>query len=166
MKLPARDFEGHFLRLALNEESEFPRLAGFAYLLLRVRGGYIPEIVAGIQAGDIRRCAGNFYFPDELREHVCSAYAQSVRNRIGHWFPFKVNTRGFRVIRDDRRKVARLERVGGSEHIALRDGPSRWNGRFLVSSDFHSFLPMLNFRTAAIDYDFTFPRVGVRFDGR
>src|ERR1700686_3973698 len=54
VKLSALDFEDHVLRFALRHQRELKRLTDFAGLLLGILSGDVPEILAGIEADDVR----------------------------------------------------------------------------------------------------------------
>src|SRR5882762_11392920 len=90
--------KNHFLRIALRHECKFENGADFAGLFLSIRGRDVPEVIAGIEPGDLhRRSADLWYFLHGLRKHRGGADPQSIGYGILNGLPFESNRGGLGV---------------------------------------------------------------------
>src|SRR3989442_1561457 len=105
VKLRALNLQRHLLGLALRHERELGRIAGIAGALLLIHCDNVPEIIAGLEPGDIDARPRNPRLLHCFREHRRGAYAQYIRNRLGDRFPFKMHCGLFRILHDERLQI-------------------------------------------------------------
>src|SRR6266705_2523870 len=105
VKLRALNLQRHLLGLALRHERELGCIAGIAGALLLVHCDDVPEIIAGLEPGDIDARPRNPLLLHCFREHRRGAYPQYIGNRLGDRFPFKMHCGLFRILHDERLQI-------------------------------------------------------------
>ena len=105
VKLRALNLQRHFLALALRHERELGCIARITGALLGVHRNDVPEIIAGLESGDIDARPRDPGLLHGFREHRRGAYAQYIRNRLGDRFPFKMHCGLFRILHDERLQI-------------------------------------------------------------
>src|SRR5260221_398481 len=97
MQLGGPDFQHHLLALALCRECKLERVACRTDVLLRIRGHHVPEVVARVESGYIRRSPRQLPVLHDAGEHRRRADSNLVAHRALHRLPFEMHWRMFRV---------------------------------------------------------------------
>src|SRR5690242_2586759 len=107
MHFRAVHFQQHLLALALADQREFEGVARRALLLMRVNGGDVPIIVAGIEAAQIHAGPRDRLLGRDAREHRIRAHPQAVAYRLRDRQPREVHGSMLWIRFDQRLQVQR-----------------------------------------------------------